>query len=63
MKAYAQLAPTIFSAGHAGVLGDSRPPLMSNELWNLLQRCWAVNPVERPTMAEVLAELIALRAV
>eukprot|EP00928_Gymnodinium_smaydae_P086826 TRINITY_DN71249_c0_g1_i1.p1 TRINITY_DN71249_c0_g1~~TRINITY_DN71249_c0_g1_i1.p1 ORF type:complete len:306 (+),score=46.86 TRINITY_DN71249_c0_g1_i1:106-1023(+) len=37
---------------------QSAPP----ELVNLMQRCWAQSPVERPTFTEIYAELVAIHA-
>lgn len=40
-----------------------RPPLKrsdGNALWNLMRRCWALSPDDRPTMTDVYNELLAL---
>lgn len=31
---------------------------LDDKLWNLLQRCWAQKPENRPTIEDVLAELL-----
>lgn len=50
----------IMERGHLEILGNAKPPQMSEALWDLLRRCWSVNPASRPTMMEVVAELSAL---
>lgn len=35
--------------------------VIDDNLWELLQRCWALDPEDRPTMLEVLKELEAPR--
>lgn len=35
--------------------------VIDDNLWELLQRCWALDPEDRPTMLEVLRELEAPR--
>lgn len=35
--------------------------VIDDNLWELLLRCWAPNPEDRPTMLEVLRELEAPR--
>ncbi|KAK2463326.1 hypothetical protein APHAL10511_004637 [Amanita phalloides] len=32
-------------------------PRMANDVWNLIQDCWASNPSERPTMEDVVAKM------
>ena len=38
---------------------DERPPRpthkeLSGQLWELIQRCWQKNPLQRPTIREVV---------
>lgn len=54
------------------VLKGERPPRpvtdrekargLTDDTWSLIQRCWAQNPDERPTMTGVVNELLYIRA-
>jgi len=54
---YARGIQQIIERGHSGILGNSKPVGMGDELWDLLGRCWVVNPAGRPTMMEVVEKL------
>jgi hypothetical protein len=51
---------TIVEILHHGHRSLVKPSNMSTELWATLQRCLAADPVLRPTMSEVVAELVSL---
>jgi hypothetical protein len=34
--------------------GLQKPAQMNEALWVLLQRCWSENPIDRPSMAEIV---------
>lgn len=34
---------------------------LTDELWDIIQRCWAQNPEDRPPMAEVVTELTGVQ--
>jgi len=40
-----------------------KPDGLSSAAWHLVQRCWAQDPVMRPTMSQVVTELVALQQV
>lgn len=42
--------------------GPAADRWMSDDLWALLKKCWAWNPEERPTMAEVASRLKVIEA-
>ena len=33
--------------------GDTSNNLVSEELWNIMNRCWSIEPARRPTMEQV----------
>ncbi|KZV91837.1 kinase-like protein [Exidia glandulosa HHB12029] len=41
---------------------DHPSPLLTDQMWGLLQRCWDQEPKDRPTIVDVLHEIAALRA-
>jgi hypothetical protein len=43
--------------GHGGLLAGSKPEGLSDAVWNVLNRCWAIHPASRPTMRAVEVEL------
>ena len=43
----------IVERGHEGVLGNSKPVQMRDELWALIRLCWTIDPSRRPSMSEV----------
>lgn len=46
------------------VAGGYRPPraaCIDDETWELISRCWAQDPVERPSMASVVVTLEGMR--
>ena len=54
-------------AAHAVACDDLRPRILPElmdeapELHDLINQCWAHDPLERPTMTDVLDSLLALR--
>lgn len=34
---------------------------LTDELWNIIQRCWAQSPDDRPSMSEVVSELTEIQ--
>jgi serine/threonine protein kinase len=48
----------IMQHGHSGILLSSSG-IISDDLLNLVRRCWAPNPIDRPTMGEVVAALVS----
>jgi len=51
---------TIIENGHRTL---DRPPTINHELWKIMQKCWRLNPNDRPTMLQVESELHELRTV
>jgi hypothetical protein len=47
----------IINQGHDGIFGKSQPARMSNELWEIIRMCWALDPSQRPSMSEVEGKL------
>jgi hypothetical protein len=43
----------IVNRGHDGIFGELKPDGMSDDLWEIVRMCWAVDPSQRPSMAEV----------
>jgi hypothetical protein len=43
----------IINRGHDGIFGELKPDAMSDDLWEIVRICWAVDPSQRPSMAEV----------
>jgi hypothetical protein len=47
------------------VIRDKRPdrlnePRLSDEAWEVIQQCWAMEPRKRPKMKDVIESLIAI---
>ncbi len=38
----------------------SKPPCVSDEAWQLISHCWHADPVERPSIQEVVLQLRVL---
>jgi hypothetical protein len=47
----------IVNHGHDGIFGELKPEAMSNDLWEIVRICWAVDPSQRPSMEEVYGML------
>jgi hypothetical protein len=47
----------IINRGHDGIFGELKPDAMSDDLWEIVRMCWAVDPSQRPSMTEVDAML------
>jgi hypothetical protein len=43
----------IVDRGHDGIFGELKPDGMSDDLWEIVRMCWAVDLSQRPSMAEV----------
>jgi hypothetical protein len=43
----------IINRGHDGIFWELKPDAMSDDLWEIVRICWAVDPSQRPSMAEV----------
>jgi hypothetical protein len=43
----------IVNRGHNGIFGELKPDAMSDDLWAIVRMCLAVDPSQRPSMAEV----------
>ena len=43
----------IINRGHDGIFRELKPDAMSDDLWEIVRICWAVDPSQRPSMAEV----------
>jgi hypothetical protein len=51
----------IVNHGHDGIFGELKPEAMSNDLWEVVRMCWAVDPTRRPSMEEVDGMLAKVR--
>jgi len=51
----------IINHGHDGIFGDSKPAMMSDDLWEIVRMCWAKDPSQRPSMLEVKGMLERMR--
>jgi hypothetical protein len=51
----------IVNHGHDGTFGELKPEAMSNDLWEIVRICWAVDPSQRPLMEEVNGMLARMR--
>jgi hypothetical protein len=51
----------IINQGHDGIFGELKPDAMCNDLWEIVRMCWATDPVQRPSMAEVDGMLVRMR--
>jgi hypothetical protein len=54
---YGKSIMRIIDQGHRRIFMSSKPAGMSDELWELIQMCWAIEPSERPPMSEVEGKL------
>ena len=52
-----QILSRIMKDGHSRIL-DSLSGIISDDILNLVRRCWAHNPNSRPSMGEVVAVLV-----
>jgi hypothetical protein len=43
----------IVNRGHDGIFGELKSDGMSDDLWEIVRMCWAVDLSQRPSMAEV----------
>ncbi|KIM72630.1 hypothetical protein PILCRDRAFT_829641 [Piloderma croceum F 1598] len=43
----------IVNHGHDGLFGELKPEAMSNDLWEVVRMCWAVDSSQRPSTEEV----------
>ncbi|KIM81277.1 hypothetical protein PILCRDRAFT_821747 [Piloderma croceum F 1598] len=43
----------IIGHGHGGIFGEIKPEAMSDDLWEVVRMCWAMDPTRRPSMEEV----------
>jgi hypothetical protein len=50
----------IVNHGHDGIFGELKPDVMSDDLWEIVQMCWAVDPSQRLSMAEVEGMLVRM---
>jgi hypothetical protein len=50
----------IMGQGHDGTFGRFKPAEMDDELWEIIQTCWAMDPSCRPSMVKVEARLGAI---
>jgi hypothetical protein len=51
----------IINHGHDGIFGELKPDAMSDDLWEIVRMCWAVDPSQRPSMAEINRMLARMR--
>ena len=51
----------VIERGHGNLLSQSKPEALDGALWEVLGRCWALNPTSRPTMKEIESELRVLK--
>jgi hypothetical protein len=51
----------IINHGHDGMFGELKPESMGNDLWEIVRMSWAVDPSQRPSMAEVNGMLVRTR--
>ena len=52
----------IIEQGHWGMIGNSKPEQMREDLWELLGRIWAIDPAGRPAMMEVVEKMKGFRS-
>jgi hypothetical protein len=50
----------IMGHGHDGIFGESKPAMMSDGILEVVRMCWAIEPFQRPSMAEVNGMLALL---
>jgi hypothetical protein len=58
---YGKSLVQIINHGHDRIFGELKPELMSDDLWEVVRMCWAKNPFQRPSMAEVDGMLVRMR--
>ncbi|KIM81282.1 hypothetical protein PILCRDRAFT_8950 [Piloderma croceum F 1598] len=51
----------IINHDHDGIFGELKPESMSDDLWEVVRMCWAVDSSQRPSMAEVDGMLARMR--
>ena len=51
----------IINHGHDSIFGALKPDAMSDDLWEIVRMCWATDPAQRPSMAEVDSMLARMR--
>jgi hypothetical protein len=51
----------IVNYGHDGIFGELKPEAMSDDLWEIVRICWAVDPSQRPSMTEFDGMLARMR--
>jgi len=51
----------ITNQGHDGIFGELKPEAMSDDLWEIVRMCWAMDPSQRPSMAEIDGMLARMR--
>jgi hypothetical protein len=56
-QSYGKGLVRIVNLGHDGIFGEQKPEAMSDDLWEIVRMCWAVDPSQRPSMTEVDAML------
>lgn len=56
-RSYAAEIRAIVERGHCGILGDLKPPSMAEDMWAIVEACWARDPTRRPEMEDVVGRL------
>jgi hypothetical protein len=51
----------IITRGHDDIFGALKPESMSDNLWEIVRKSWAVDSSQRPSMAEVIGVLAKMR--
>jgi len=51
----------ITNQGHDGIFGELKPEAMSDDLWEMVRMCWAMDPSQRPSMTEIDGMLARMR--
>jgi hypothetical protein len=51
----------IINHGHDCIFRELKPELMSDNLWEIVRMSWAVDPSQRPSMADVNGMLAGMR--
>lgn len=58
IKSYPQVILTIHASGHPARPGQEATERgLTDHVWNVMTQCWARNPIDRPSAADVLAHL------
>jgi hypothetical protein len=60
-KAHSYGKGLIINHGHYGIFGQWKPDAMSDDVWKIVQMCWAMDPPRRPLMEEVNGMLVRMR--